>query len=715
VIQKRERRRANGSTYAVWRVRWEEAGRERSRTFDRLKDARAFEAKVRTLKRSDDLAELDAGTETLAEFAEEWWRVYARPNLERSTMKNYAQLWNKHGLSRLGDLRLRDVSPRVVADFRLDLERSGVGPAAVRKTLAVLQSMLQRAVERERIRSNPVRAVRKPSARRQLAVHASPPEEVERLRSELGLRDATLGCVLAYAGLRPQEALALQWRHVRERTLLVEQAATDGRLKGQKTNRPPRSVDLLAPLRDDLAAWRSASSPPHTDVYLFARADGGLWREDDWRTWRKRHFAPAAQAIGMTSPRAYDLRHSFASLLIHEGRLSIVELAEQMGHNATMCLSTYAHVMAELRGAPKVSAEEQIWAARAAVKRVRRNAIRPKSGPRADPRTTALRGFGSRRESRRGDSNPGDPFITRSTLETTFARLKPKPWWFSAAESGHICRVVNTFRDMLSERLAAVGTLRKAPAGPAKCTRDHGCAIAIASRRKRNWVAIARPAAHATGVSIVNGRRSSRVRAVRSLHARGFYVPPAFGAHPTEERRGGPSVHGRAPVPGAERAGIAHEHPHGSVERDGPPLQGAVRARPHENPQLLGRPRRPRVLLGGDAHAGRAHPGEAGSAPAAARHAHVLPVRRPARVLRARGAHHRPQGPLVSQQHRHEDRRARDRDVHLVPRGRGRPVANRTGGRRGLTRGYLTLRAAPGSGGRVVRPDRARDLPRRAA
>jgi len=85
-------------------VRWEDAGRERSRTFDRLKDARAFEAKVRTLKRRDGLAELDAGTETLAEFAEEWWRVYARPNLERSRLKNYAQLWNKHGLPRLGDL-----------------------------------------------------------------------------------------------------------------------------------------------------------------------------------------------------------------------------------------------------------------------------------------------------------------------------------------------------------------------------------------------------------------------------------------------------------------------------------------------------------------------------------------------------------------------------------------------------------------------------------
>src|SRR5829696_8016498 len=99
--------------------------------------------------------------------------------------------------------------------------------------------MLQRAVEWERIRSNPVRAVRKPSARRQLAVRASPPEEVERLRAELELRDATLVSDPAYAGLRPQEALALQWRHVRERTLLVEQAATDGRLKGQPDRPEP--------------------------------------------------------------------------------------------------------------------------------------------------------------------------------------------------------------------------------------------------------------------------------------------------------------------------------------------------------------------------------------------------------------------------------------------------------------------------------------------
>ena len=65
-------------------------GAERSKTFDRAADARAWEAKVRMMKRGGALAELDAGTETLAEFVEEWWLVYAGPNLERSTLRTYA-------------------------------------------------------------------------------------------------------------------------------------------------------------------------------------------------------------------------------------------------------------------------------------------------------------------------------------------------------------------------------------------------------------------------------------------------------------------------------------------------------------------------------------------------------------------------------------------------------------------------------------------------
>jgi hypothetical protein len=132
-------------------------------------------------------------------------------------------------------------------------------------------------------------------------------------------------------------------------------------------NAPAFASGAVAPLRADLAEWRLRQGRPGAEALVFPTNLGRPFRETDWRNWRRRIYKPAAKAEGIDCARPYDLRHSFASLRIHEGKLSIVELAEQMGHTPTQCLSTYAHVLAELRGAEKVSAEEQIRRARAAV------------------------------------------------------------------------------------------------------------------------------------------------------------------------------------------------------------------------------------------------------------------------------------------------------------------------------------------------------------
>lgn len=64
-----------------------------------------------------------------------------------------------------------------------------------------------------------------------------------------------------------------------------------------------------------------------------------------------------------TGATPYDLRHSFASLMFHEQR-NPLEIADMTGHSPQVLFSTYAHVIAELRGAAPISAEEQIQAAR---------------------------------------------------------------------------------------------------------------------------------------------------------------------------------------------------------------------------------------------------------------------------------------------------------------------------------------------------------------
>ena len=78
----------------------------------------------------------------------------------------------------------------------------------------------------------------------------------------------------------------------------------------------------------------------------FGRRDGKPWTLTDWQNWRRRIYTPASRGAGVTNPRPYDLRHSFVSLLIHEGR-SVVEVARQAGHAPTMTLTTYAHVFDE--------------------------------------------------------------------------------------------------------------------------------------------------------------------------------------------------------------------------------------------------------------------------------------------------------------------------------------------------------------------------------
>jgi len=348
----------------VWRVRWrDQRGRNRSKVLGRKRDAQAFDAEVRRLKQ---LGQLDAGKQTLADFTQEWWHLYAAPNLAPATLKAYASLLDAHIIPGVGELELHDLTAEQLQRFRVDLEAGGTGPASTRKTLTLLQGILQRAVEWGRLPSNPAAAVRKPPVRRTRTVRPLAPATIERIRGHLlehgRVRDATLVSVLAYAGLRPGEALALSWEHVRAHTILVERAVSLGEIAATKTARA-RTVALLSPLARDLAEWRLISGRPADRGLIFPGVDGEPWTLTATQNWRRRVYAPAAEAAGVERPRPYDLRHSFVSLLIQQG-ISVVEVARQAGHSPTMTLATYAHVFDELASDDRVSADEQIRRAR---------------------------------------------------------------------------------------------------------------------------------------------------------------------------------------------------------------------------------------------------------------------------------------------------------------------------------------------------------------
>ena len=190
------------------------------------------------------------------------------------------------------------------------------------------------------------------------------PEDTETLRRALlarkphGLRDATLVAVLAYAGLRPGEALALTWAHIGKDSIRVEHANKDGNIGRTKTSERRTVPKLIKPLRDDLAKWRKASDPK-AGALVFPDDEGDPWTRWGLANWRRRSFKPNAPA----KARPYDLRHGYASLLGREG-IDTAEIARRMGHSPTMTTQHYLHVFEGYRDRPNQPMETLVNAAR---------------------------------------------------------------------------------------------------------------------------------------------------------------------------------------------------------------------------------------------------------------------------------------------------------------------------------------------------------------
>jgi integrase len=354
-----------GGGSVVWRVRWREAGRgsrARTRTFERKADAVAFDDELRRRRRLGELGLLPGSQETLDEYVCGTWAQTHAVTLAPKTAKHYAGLYDVHIAPHLGRFKLADLTPEMVARWQAERIAAGAGRVAVLHALDLLGSILQRAVESERIGRNPVRIVRKVRRAARREVRPLAPATVEALRAASRQRDAVLMSVLAYAGLRPQEAVALCFGHIRDRTILVERAVSLGQLKDTKT-RAHRTVRLLGPLQEDLQAWRRSCGRAADGALVFPGPHGRPFTKTDWDNWRNRAFDRACRAIELVGARPYDLRHSFASLLLHEGR-SVMYVARQLGHDARLTLSTYGHVIDELDDSPQIPAEDAIRAAR---------------------------------------------------------------------------------------------------------------------------------------------------------------------------------------------------------------------------------------------------------------------------------------------------------------------------------------------------------------
>jgi integrase len=380
-----------------FKVRWLENGTHRSRKFRYKKDADAWDRDVKRRQQLGPLAvqQLTDRGPTLGEWIEGHWLPEHGVDLEPSTLVRYANVYDLHIAPTFNDTPLREITVSSLRAWQAALRKNSVGVGTIKKARTYLSSVLRHAAESEAIHANPLGLVRAPRPEGRPEVRPLSPAEVERIRlssrhpadrvvkasaggqrgrrayalpapgSELtNERDALIVSLIAYAGLRPGELKGLRISDIGAGTIRVGRRADEfGRLIELPKNGHRRSIRIFDALAKDIRNYRRALGNPSGESLLLHNG-GKVWTKSDWNKWVADRWRPACRTAGLEPvPRPYDLRHSFASLLLAEGRTHTY-VARQMGHSTTVLISTYEHLIEEYADETRIGAEAEIAMAR---------------------------------------------------------------------------------------------------------------------------------------------------------------------------------------------------------------------------------------------------------------------------------------------------------------------------------------------------------------
>jgi integrase len=344
-----------------WRLRYYVGNVRHEITFRGTKKEAAEKLRSQ-LADADKGAHVAPAKKTLAEWADEWIALKAA-ECQHRTVFRYQDLLKKHVLPKLGERPIQQIKP---IEIQLLYAEINLAPRTKHHIGTVLKACLQAAVDIGKLlQVNPAAAVKKPSAEDSDIGIAIEQDKIAALVEGFhGSTLADLVFLVAFTGMRREEALALRWSDFdpAAKMLKVEQALTYSKKYGlefkvPKSKRSRRTVTIDDTLVALLLRRREryqrvvAGAPDGADVDL------SLVRvPDDWLVFpapdgqpnEPRHldavtkqFTKRAKKILGFNFRLHDLRVSHETWLLDQGT-PIHVVAKRCGHDPALLLKVYA-------------------------------------------------------------------------------------------------------------------------------------------------------------------------------------------------------------------------------------------------------------------------------------------------------------------------------------------------------------------------------------
>jgi integrase len=351
------KKRKDGRWEAQYTVTLPDGRLKRKSVYARTKDEVAMRLR-KAIAESEGGLVFDAEGLTVAEYLGHWLEGSVKGSVWHTTYRDYAGHAKNHIVPELGRLKLAKLTATHVQSLYRKKLDSGLAPRTVQYIHATLHKALDQAVRWRLIPYNVSDAVTKPRQKRSERDALTLRQILDFFEAAKGDRFEALYVVAVFTGMRPGEMLALRWSDLvldgSEPVARVRRSLSkddNGRLvvKSTKTE-TGRAIALLPQVVETLRDHRKRQAEQRLRY-------SGLWRDEDlvfssktgspmsWDNLVRRNLKPLMRKAGLPqTTRPYDLRHTFATLMLEQGENPKV-VQEVLGHSRiTHTMDTYSHV-----------------------------------------------------------------------------------------------------------------------------------------------------------------------------------------------------------------------------------------------------------------------------------------------------------------------------------------------------------------------------------
>lgn len=291
----------------------------------RLKSVQSASSKQGNL--SLDVQNIEAMT--LNDLWNEYY-PFAQSTVPRS-IKRLEQLWRLRIKPRFGDIRLRDIHLRQIQGFMIDLRKEGLSAATADYHAALIRRLGNMAVRWGYLDVNFAKGVQlyhEFNGVENILTDAQLKTLLEVLYTDSNRPICQLALFLLSTGCRLSAALTARWSDINEANKLWIVPAANSKSKRQ--NSIPLSESALEVLKQ--------IDRKESDVYVFTNRKTGTRYKNTFKPWNR-----IRTKAGVPFLRSHDLRHSFATYCVNNGR-SIYEVSKLLSHADTRTTQRYAHL-----------------------------------------------------------------------------------------------------------------------------------------------------------------------------------------------------------------------------------------------------------------------------------------------------------------------------------------------------------------------------------